>query len=82
MASITSPKEITRLLMVATSTGCDVRMVGILCAQTNEISIKQVEVPESSKAWDCIEVDPKQRLTFKAKPPDGVMELYEQREVG
>ena len=37
--------------------GCVVRIVGILCALMNEISIKQVDAPESSKAWDCIEVD-------------------------
>ena len=55
--------------------GCVVQTVGILCARTNEISIKQVDAPESSKAWDCIEVDPKQRLTSKVKPHDGVTEL-------
>ena len=47
-------------------------MVGILWAWTYDISIKQVVTLELIKAWDCIEVDPKQGLTFKAKPPHGV----------
>ena len=45
--------------------GCEVWMVGILCAWTNDISIKQVDSTKSSKACECIDVNPKQRLTCK-----------------
>jgi hypothetical protein len=44
--------------MDSTGMGCDVWTTGILCAWTYAMSIKQVDVPESSKALDCIEVDP------------------------
>ena len=55
--------------------GYNVRVEGILCAWINVMSIKQVDAPESSKVWDCIEVDPKQRLIFNVNPPDHVTAL-------
>ena len=75
MDFVTTPEDRTHLSMTSTDIGCDVQTVGILCARTNEISIKQVETLESSKVGNCIEVDPKQILNFKAKPHDGVTEL-------
>ena len=57
MFSVTTPEERTLLVIASTDMGCVVQTVGILCALMNEISIKQVDAPESSKAWDCIEVD-------------------------
>ena len=49
--------------------------------QTNAISMKQVDAPESSKTWEFIEIDPKLRLTCNVKPPTGVTDLLEHREV-
>ena len=55
---VTTPEDRTILSMNSTSIGCDVWMMGTLCAWTNTMSIKQVDAPESSNAWDCIEIDP------------------------
>jgi hypothetical protein len=61
--------------MDSTGMGCDVWTTGILCAWTYAMSIKQVDVPESSKALDSIEVDPYEKLTSSSKPPDDLIEL-------
>ena len=50
LTSVTTPEDRTRPSIASTDMGCDVRMVGILCARTNDLSIKQVDAPESSKA--------------------------------
>ena len=50
VASVAVPEERTRPSIASTDMGCDVRAVGILCARTNDLSMKQVDAPESSKA--------------------------------
>ena len=50
--------------------------------RTNDILIKQVDALESSKAGECIEFDPKQRLTCKENPPYGGNDLWEHEEGG
>jgi hypothetical protein len=55
---VTAPEDRTLASMDSTEMGCDVWTTGILCTWTYAMSIKQVDAPESSKALDCIEVDP------------------------
>ena len=41
--------------------GCVVRTMGIYVLEQRNID-ETVDAPESCNAWDCIEVDPKQKV--------------------